>query len=162
MVAEEWCGLAASVAAPERAAAEPYLLAHGCWLRAQVSRNAPPPLPGGYKVGEKVFFTGTSSTSSGGYKRVHGQQGEVVGPATSSRCEGKGVNVLFPGNTDCLSCYLTAVRRLRAAFAATHRFSDALFQSLQPPTLSKRSRTCRRLESGHAKPQHPAAFGECA
>ena len=37
----------------------------------QVSRNAPPPLPGGYKVGEKVSFKGTNDTSSTG--------GEVCG-----------------------------------------------------------------------------------
>ena len=28
--------------------------------------DAPPPLPGGYKVGEKVFFTGSSHTFSNG------------------------------------------------------------------------------------------------
>ena len=39
--------MTASVAAPERAAAEAYLLTpYGWWLRAQVSRDAPPPLPG--------------------------------------------------------------------------------------------------------------------
>ena len=32
---------------------------------AQVSRSAPP-LPGGYKVGEKVFFTGASLTFDDG------------------------------------------------------------------------------------------------
>ena len=39
--------MTAPVAAPERAAAEAYLLTpYGWWLRAQVSRDAPPPLPG--------------------------------------------------------------------------------------------------------------------
>ena len=41
---------------------------------AQVSRDAPPPLPGGYTVGDKVFFTGTSETFPSGNKLVHGQQ----------------------------------------------------------------------------------------
>ena len=42
---------------------------------------------------------------------MHGQQGEVVGPATNERHVGKGVDVLFPGNKGAISCYLTAVSR---------------------------------------------------
>ena len=80
-----------------------------------MSRSAPPPLPGGYKVSDKVFFTGTSDTLSNGDKVVHGQQGEVMGPATSESYKGKGVVVLFPGNKYNVSCYLTSVRRPRAA-----------------------------------------------
>ena len=117
-----WCALTASVAAPERAAAEPCLLTpYGWWLRAQVSRDAPPPLPGGYKVGEKVFFTGASQTVSTGDKVVHGQQGEVTGPATVESVKGKGVIVRFPGNKGNVCCFLTEVRCLRAASAATPR-----------------------------------------
>ena len=81
---------------------------------AQVSRDAPPPLPGGYKVGEKVFYTGASHTFPSGNKVVHGQQGEVTGPATLESHKGKGVDVLFPGNKGNISCYLTSVRRLKA------------------------------------------------
>ena len=115
-----WCGLAASVAAPERAAVEPYLLPpYGWWLRAQVSRSPPPPLPGGYKLGEKVFYTGESQTASTGEKWVHGQQGEVTGPATGEHTKGKGVAVRFPGNKGAIECYLTTVRRLPASSAAT-------------------------------------------
>ena len=114
-----WCAQAASVAAPEGAAAEPCLLTpFGWWLRAQVSRDAPPPLPGGYKVGEKVFYTGASLTWDDGDKIVHGQQGEVMGPG-NDEYEGKGVRVRFPGNKVNTSCLLTEVRRLRAASAAT-------------------------------------------
>jgi hypothetical protein len=76
-------------------------------------------LPGGYKVGEKVFFTGTSHTFADDDKLVHGQEGEVVGPATNASVKGKGVALLFPGNTDYVECYLYAVRRLRAASTAT-------------------------------------------
>ena len=82
-----------------------------------MSRDAPPPLPGGYKVGEKVFFTGASETSDDGEKLVHGQQGEVVGPAAGEDGE-EGLMVLFPGNTDGVECDLTEVRRLRAASTA--------------------------------------------
>jgi hypothetical protein len=111
---------AASVAAPGRAAAgpcPPYSLRLVA-VRAQVSRGAPPPLPDGYTVGEKVFYTGSSQTLSNGDKLVHGQQGEVMGPATLETHKGKGVNVRFPGNTGNVSCLLTSVRRLRAASAA--------------------------------------------
>ena len=92
-------------------------LAGGC---AQVSRDAPLPLPGGYRLGEKVFFTGLlSKTWDNGDKVVHGQQGEVVGPAPTERTKGKGVRVLFPGNKGSVACILNEVRRLRAASAAT-------------------------------------------
>ena len=79
-----------------------------------MSRDPPPPLPGGYKVGEKVFFTGTSQTFPNGDKVVHGQQGEVVGPATLETHKGKGVAVLFHGNKGRVNCYLDTVRRLRS------------------------------------------------
>ena len=90
--------------------------AGGC---AQVSRGAPPPLPGGYKVGEKVFYTGASETVSTGDRLMHGQQGEVVGPATNERVTKTAVNVRFPGNNGNVNCYLSEVRRLHAASAAT-------------------------------------------
>ena len=83
-----------------------------------MSRDAPPPLPGGYKVGDKVFNTGAGYTFANGDKVVHGQQGEVTGPATSEHTKGKGVSVRFPGNKGNVSCRLTEVRRLRAAPAA--------------------------------------------
>ena len=119
--------------APERAAAEPYLLTPcGWWLRAQVSRDAPPPLPGGYKVGEKVFYTGASYTHSDDMKWVCGQQGEVTGPGTGSH-EGKGVKVFFPGNKGNVGCLLTMVRRLRAASAAA-----------TPPPAAPHTRRCPR------------------
>ena len=68
-------------------------------------------------MGEKVFFTGASQTWDDGDKLVHGQQGEVTGPATSVATKGKGVNVRFPGNKGDVNCYLTEVRRLIAASA---------------------------------------------
>ena len=84
---------------------------------AQVSRDAPP-LPGGYKVGEKIFYTWASETASNGEKWVHGQQGEVMGAAIGA-LEGKGVSLRFPGNKGNVTCWLTTVRRLRAAAAST-------------------------------------------
>ena len=72
-------------------------------------------LPGGYTVGDKVFYTGASHTFDDGDTLVHGGQGEVAGPATGENTKGKGVAVLFPGNKGNVSCYLDTVRRLRAA-----------------------------------------------
>ena len=80
---------------------------------AQVSREPPPPLLGGYTVGEQVYYTGASETFESGNQLEHGKQGEVVGPATSESLKGKGVAVLFPGNKDAVDCFLDSVRRCR-------------------------------------------------
>ena len=154
-----WCGRAASVAAPGRAAAAPcppYSLRLVA-VRAQVSRGAPPPLPGGYTVGEKVFFTGASQTVSNGDKLVHGQQGEVTGPATLETHKGKGVAVRFPGNKFNVNCPLTSVRRLRAAPAATPpracapHTRDAAHAPCVPTTAS----AAAPQPSLHAQPRAP-------
>ena len=134
-----------------------------------MSRSPPPPLPGGYKLGEKVFYTGASKTVSTGDKLVHGQQGEVTGPATAEGYIGKGVRVLFPGNKESINCYLTSVRRLRAAPAATPACALHTRRCAQAPSTRSRqpqprrpnpqrehSRVRRGLapERGRAKP-HP-------
>ena len=80
---------------------------------AQVSHEPPPPLPGGYVVGEQVYYTGTTETFENGDQLEHGKQGEVVGPATFESHKGKGVDVRFPGNKGAISCWLTNVRRRR-------------------------------------------------
>ena len=83
---------------------------HDVWcMGAQVSRQPPPPLPGGYTVGEQVYFTGMSYTFESGDRLEHGKQGEVVGPATTY----KGVTVRFPGNKRGIQCLLNSVRRRR-------------------------------------------------
>ena len=66
-----------------------------------------------------MLYTGPNETLSNGDKLVHGQQGEVTGPGTSEALKGKGVGVRFPGNKGNVECWLTSVRRLRAAPAAT-------------------------------------------
>ena len=72
---------------------------------------------------DEVYYQGTSETLDNGPhaghdKLVHGQRGEVVGPATSESHKGKGVKVLFPGNKGGINCLLTQVRRLHAASAS--------------------------------------------
>jgi hypothetical protein len=144
-----------------RALTPPLLTPYGWWPRAQVSRDAPPPLPGGYKVGEKVFYAGTSKTVSKGDKLVHGQQGEVMGPATHVTHRGKGVCVLFPGNKANIECYLTTVRRLRAASAATpppapHTRDAAHAPRARPPSLDL---ALPRRPDPSCKPPWPSAPG---
>ena len=80
--------------------------------------DAPPPLPGGYKVGEKVFFTGVNDVPFQAASLWYGQQGEVTGPATHESHK-ESLEVLFPGNKNSDNCYLIEVRRLPAASAAT-------------------------------------------
>ena len=85
-----------------------------------MSREPPPPLPGGWKVKDLLYVKGESQTLSNGYKLVHGQQGEVVGPAAGDE-KNTHVAVLFPGNKDGIDCYLDQVRRLHAASASPPR-----------------------------------------
>ena len=90
---------------------------------AQVSREPPPPLPGGYTVGEQVYHTGAGHTFEDGHRLVHGEQGKVVGPARVQSChKGRGVDVSFPGSKLTGSCALDQVRRRRRRRAATHSF----------------------------------------
>ena len=85
-----------------------------------MSRDAPPPLPGGYKVGDKVFYTGAGYTFANGDKVVHGQQGEVMGPVTDGPVKGKGLAMKFPGNKGNVDCYLTQLSREAPATAASY------------------------------------------
>ena len=62
-----------------------------------LAAKAAGPLPGGYAVGEKVYFTGMSKTASDGYKWTLGQAGKATGPATAASLVGKGLLVAnFP------------------------------------------------------------------
>ena len=109
-----------------------------------MSRDAPPPLPGGYKVGDKVFYTGAGYTFANGDKVVHGQQGEVMGPITREPHKGQGVAVCFPGNKRHKDCLLTEVRRLRAS-APPPSFSWASTCAGEPRSAAA---TAGRLHGG--------------
>ena len=116
-----------------------------------MSRDAPPPLPGGYKVGEKVFYARASFTFPSGDKLVHGQQGEVTGPATAESHKGKGVEVLFPGNKGTLDCGLNQVRRRRR-----HAATRSCAQHPSSPPLSAH-RTYPRVPCVGATGKPPGA-----
>ena len=59
------------------------------------SRSPPPPLPDGYKIGEKIYFTGVSYTLNNGDIVVYGDHGEVMGPETGESREGQ-LAIKFP------------------------------------------------------------------
>jgi len=63
-------------------------------------------LPGGYQPGETLYYIGSSHTVFSGDKVVHGQQGEVMGPAIADMHK-----MMFPGNTGNISCLLTELSR---------------------------------------------------
>ena len=78
-----------------------------------LSPTPPPPLPGGYAVGETVYYTAESKTLEGweGYKLTHGESGEVMGHPPSDTDFGKRVSVMFPGNKGSVHCLLTQLSR---------------------------------------------------
>ena len=68
-----------------------------------------------YTVGDKVYYTGTGETFENGDQLDQGTQGMIVRPATSERCGGTGVVVLFSGNKDVVDCDFTQARRRGSA-----------------------------------------------
>ena len=102
--------------------------------RAQISRHPPPPLHGGYKLGEKLFYTWPSRTfehNGRTYKLVQGQQGEVMGPGTGQHeHKGTGLAMLFPGNKGCVDCVLAKVSCLPASHTPQRPAATA---SASPP-----------------------------
>ena len=71
-----------------------------------LSRAGPPPLPGGWCVNEEVIYLGTDHTFLNGDQVIHGRHGTVTGPAVSDAARGKGIKVLFPGNSGNVECLL--------------------------------------------------------
>ena len=78
------------------------------------SATVPGLLPGGYTCGERIYYTGPSKTFPTGNKVTHGQEGEVTGqPDSDHPVFGKGVRVMFPGNTQkAMSVFLEHLSRI--------------------------------------------------
>jgi len=72
-----------------------------------LSREPPPPLPGGHTVGGMVYSK-FSETFPSGNKVVYGQLGEVLGPTTDHPDR---VDMKFPGNKAKVGCLLTHLSR---------------------------------------------------
>ena len=75
-----------------------------------MASGARPALPGGHELGDQLYYTGSNQSSKDGDKLVHGQQGEVVGPATGEH-QGNGLQMLFPGNKVYIDCSLLCLSR---------------------------------------------------
>ena len=76
-------------------------------LPSPAEEDKPRPIPTiGFAVGTTLYFTGPSFKASPRNWLVHGAQGVVVGPATSTAVEGKGVAVQFPKNETACECFL--------------------------------------------------------
>ena len=118
----------------------------------QPAASDPPPLPGGYKVGEKVFYTGVNKTFPSGNKLVHGQQGEVTGPATGS-LEGKAVELRFPGNKGNVDCYCY-LGESEFGRELTNVEWCAPLPSPAPPALGPRHPSPRRSNRAHHRARH--------
>lgn len=73
------------------------------------------PITCGYEVGEKLYFTGISFTSRSGTRWLHGEQCEVVGPATIERYMSNGLEVQFEGSKRPVPCYLKDLSRVAPA-----------------------------------------------
>ena len=97
-----------------------------------LSHEPPPPLPGGFVLGEQVYYTGESKTFESGDWLEHGKQGEVVAPATGESHKGNGVRVRFPGNKGATYCYLNQVRRRAAAAKNSSPWPDSCPSSPHP------------------------------
>ena len=83
---------------------------------ATLSRSPPPPLPGGYKVGEKLYYIGASQTVDNGDRLVHDEQGEVMGPGKSN---GRAPADRVPKRATSLARSTRCHRRRRRCLAAT-------------------------------------------
>ena len=71
----------------------------------------PPPMPTGFTVGMRLYYTGPSFTISSHNWLVQGAQGEVVGPPASQTFKGHGIAVRFPSNATSVDCYLDELSR---------------------------------------------------
>ena len=113
----------------------------GCCLTS-LSRAAPPTLPGGYRVGDEVFFTGASRTCADGDRLVYGGKGEVVGPATApTNCEGSSP---IPGEHAASTASSPAQPRGAPHTDADHHHYRRHPDAMPTPLTDAYRRRCRR------------------
>ena len=95
-----------------------------------------------YERGEMFFYNGASWIFENGDRIVHGQQGEVLGPATNKKRVGKGLSMMFEGNKAVVYCLLTSLSRE------------------PPPALSDMSRNAAEREATAEREAHQPGRGE--
>lgn len=81
-----------------------------CYLTS-LTRDVPSILPGGFRVGEMLYYIGASETLPNGDYVQHGGLGEVIGPATVKSHRGKGLRMAFPGTHGAVNCPIAELSR---------------------------------------------------
>merc|ERR1740117_1304788 len=79
---------------------EPLKMAHTAGSIVRQLHGSKAALPGGYRMGDMLYYTGASDTLENGYELARGHQGEVMGPANPPD-EQTHLMIKFqgPGNT---------------------------------------------------------------
>ena len=126
-----------------------------------LSRAAPPPLPGGYRVFDEVFYTGASFTYPDGDRYRVGDKGEVVGPVDD---EDEAVSVMFPGNKESIDILLTELNRTAppaAEEAAPAAAADDDSGTSTPPPTPGAAAPAERASDFHSDtdPEQGVDFG---
>mmetsp|Transcript_7267 Transcript_7267/g.20133 ORF Transcript_7267/g.20133 Transcript_7267/m.20133 type:complete len:844 (-) Transcript_7267:62-2593(-) len=103
-------------------------LGYGCICLEQIS-NEPPVIPGGYSLGDRVFYGGPNRAAGcNGDRLSFGSLGEVAGRATSSRSSHKAdVAVVFPGNEDAVDVRLAEISREVPVIPGNYSLGDYVF-----------------------------------
>mmetsp|Transcript_78219 Transcript_78219/g.253320 ORF Transcript_78219/g.253320 Transcript_78219/m.253320 type:complete len:846 (-) Transcript_78219:170-2707(-) len=103
-------------------------LGYGCICLEQIS-NEPPVIPGGYSLGDRVYYGGPNrSAGCNGDRLTFGALGEVAGRATSSRSSHKAdVAVVFPGNEDAVDVRLAEISREAPVIPGGYCLSDRVY-----------------------------------
>mmetsp|Transcript_7619 Transcript_7619/g.19449 ORF Transcript_7619/g.19449 Transcript_7619/m.19449 type:complete len:914 (+) Transcript_7619:103-2844(+) len=103
-------------------------LGYGCICLEQISRD-PPVIPGGYNLGDRVYYGGPSRPAGvNGDRLSFGALGEVAGRATSSRASSRAdVAVVFPGNEDAADVRLAEIGREIPVIPGGYNLGDKIF-----------------------------------
>ena len=123
---------------------------------AQLGRAPPPPLPGGYALGERVVYVAEDYTFASGNKLTRGAAGEVMGPTAVEHVAGKGLSVLFPGNKSTVACELADLRRAEDArdHSSPANASETKDEARSPAeTPPPRGRGLERDDDGKPSPR---------
>ena len=88
-----------------------------------LSYSPPPPLPGGFSIGEKLYYTGGNYFFDNGDRLLPHEQGEVMGPSTS--VEGQ-LMLKFPKNKRTVKCRVDELSRYPSNNSATSRLRQKL------------------------------------
>ena len=107
-----------------------------------LSRSPPPPLPGGFSIGQKVYYTGDSKTLASGNWLVFGEPCEIMGPTDSTEPQPDQLNVQFPGRDRHVNCKLSSLSRLQPADHSPPEYPSMIQLTLPAATLGPSTSVC--------------------